>query len=94
MYGVAVYYVLGVLYFAIAGRHRLVLSPEEEFALTQGERGVPGQEGYVTSAAEQEAILGGGSAGAARPAAADRRWLGWRDRRRTLHHPADGLRTA
>jgi ethanolamine permease len=60
VYGVAVYYILGVLYFAIAGRHRLVLSPEEEFALTAGEHGVPGQEGYVTSAAEQEAILGGG----------------------------------
>ena len=38
LYGVAIYYVLGVLYFAIAGRHRLVLSPEEEFALTLGER--------------------------------------------------------
>jgi ethanolamine permease len=61
VYGVAVYYVLGVLYFAIAGRHRLVLSPEEEFALTQGEKGVPGQEGYATSAAEQEAILRGGT---------------------------------
>ena len=58
VYGVAIYYVLGVLYFAIAGRNRLVLSPEEEFALTQGSRGIPGQEGYVTTAAEQEAILG------------------------------------
>ena len=45
VYGVAVYYVLGVLYFAIAGRHRLVLSPEEEFALTLGEKGVPGAGG-------------------------------------------------
>jgi ethanolamine permease len=59
LYGVAAYYVLGVIYFAIAGRHRLVLSPEEEFALTRGEQGVP-QETYVTSAAEQEAILRGG----------------------------------
>jgi ethanolamine permease len=67
VYGVAVYYVLGVLYFAIAGRHRLVLSPEEEFALTQGEQGVPGAEGFVASAAEQEAILGGGRAVAAPP---------------------------
>ena len=41
VYGVAVYYILGLLYFAIAGRNRLVLSPEEEFALTQGEHGVP-----------------------------------------------------
>ncbi len=65
VYGVAVYYVLGVLYFAIAGRHRLVLSPEEEFALTQGEAGVPGQEGYATSKEEQEAILAGGTGAAA-----------------------------
>jgi ethanolamine permease len=63
VYGVAIYYVLGLLYFAIAGRHRLVLSPEEEFALTKGERGVP-QESYGTSAAEQEAILRGESSGA------------------------------
>jgi ethanolamine permease len=69
VYGVAVYYILGVLYFAIAGRHRLVLSPEEEFALTLGERGVPGQEGYSTSKEEQEAILGGGSGEAAQPSA-------------------------
>jgi ethanolamine permease len=59
VYGVAIYYVLGVLYFAIAGRNRLVLSPEEEFALTQGEAGIPQVEGYTTSRAEQEAILGG-----------------------------------
>ncbi len=60
VYGVAIYYVLGVLYFAIAGRHRLVLSPEEEFALTAGERGVPEAEGYRTSREEQAAILGSG----------------------------------
>jgi ethanolamine permease len=58
LYGVAAYYVLGVLYFAIAGRHRLVLSPEEEFALTRGERGVP-QESYETSREAQESILRG-----------------------------------
>ena len=58
LYGVAAYYVLGVIYFAIAGRHRLVLSPEEEFALTSGERGVP-QVSYGHSAAEQEAVLRG-----------------------------------
>jgi len=71
VYGVAVYYILGVLYFAIAGRHRLVLSPEEEFALTQGEAGIPQEAGYSTSAAEQEAILRGesthGSGGAGTP---------------------------
>ncbi len=63
VYGVAAYFLLGILYFAIAGRHRLVLSPEEEFALTQGERGLPGQEGYVTTTAEQEQILRGGDEG-------------------------------
>jgi ethanolamine permease len=67
LYGVAAYYVLGVLYFAIAGRHRLVLSPEEEFALTLGERGVPGQEGYSTSKEEQESILRAGSEAPAQP---------------------------
>jgi ethanolamine permease len=59
LYGVAAYYVLGVIYFAIAGRHRLVLSPEEEFALTKGERGVP-EVSYETSAAAQAAVLRGG----------------------------------
>ena len=60
VYGVAIYYVLGALYFAIAGRNRLVLSPEEEFALSQGERGVP-ELSRETSHAAQTALLGGGS---------------------------------
>jgi ethanolamine permease len=66
VYGVAIYYVLGILYFAIAGRHRLVLSPEEEFALTKGERGVPKEqaESFVASREEQEAILRGETTGA------------------------------
>jgi ethanolamine permease len=59
IYGVAAYYLLGVLYFAIVGRHRLVLSPEEEFALTQGEQGVP-EHSFGTDSASQQAILGGG----------------------------------
>ena len=50
---------LGVLYFAIAGRNRLVLSPEEEFALTQGEAASLRRRVH-TSREEQEAILGGG----------------------------------
>jgi len=60
VYGVAVYFILGIIYFAVAGRHRLVLSPEEEFALTGGEKGVPEAEGYSSSAEEQEAILRSG----------------------------------
>ena len=34
VYGVAVWFILAVAYFGLAGRHKLVLSPEEEFALT------------------------------------------------------------
>ncbi len=46
VYGTLIYFVLGILYFAFAGRKKLVLSPEEEFALTQGEHGDPEAEGY------------------------------------------------
>jgi len=38
VYATAVWYVLGLLYFAIIGRHRLVLSPEEDFAMSGGKR--------------------------------------------------------
>ncbi len=44
--GVAVWFVLAILYFAVVGRHKLILSPEEEFALTRGEHGHPEREGY------------------------------------------------
>lgn len=33
IFGVAAWYLAGVLYFAIIGRHKLVYSPEEDFAL-------------------------------------------------------------
>ena len=33
LYGALIWYILGVLYFALIGRHKLVLSPEEDFAL-------------------------------------------------------------
>ncbi|TML08123.1 MAG: amino acid permease [Actinobacteria bacterium] len=46
VYGVAIVYLVALLYFALAGRHRLVLSPEEEFAMTAGEHGHPEAEGY------------------------------------------------
>ena len=32
----AIWFAVGILYFALVGRHKLVLSPEEEFALTKG----------------------------------------------------------
>jgi ethanolamine permease len=47
--GTLIYFILGIAYFAIAGWHRLVLSPEEEFALTSGEHGHPETEGYGTT---------------------------------------------
>jgi ethanolamine permease len=47
--GTAIYFLLGILYFAFSGRNRLVLSPEEEFAMTRGEHGHPEREGYGTT---------------------------------------------
>jgi ethanolamine permease len=44
--GVAIFYGLALLYFGLVGRKKLVLSPEEEFALTHGEHGHPEVEGY------------------------------------------------
>jgi ethanolamine permease len=38
LYGALVWYALGVLYFALIGRHKLVLSPEEEFAMKHRRR--------------------------------------------------------
>jgi ethanolamine permease len=49
VYGTLIYFLFGIAYFAIAGRHRLVLSPEEEFALTSGKHGHPETEGYGTT---------------------------------------------
>jgi ethanolamine permease len=46
VYGIAAWFGVGILYFAIVGRNKLILSPEEEFALTQGEHGHPESEGY------------------------------------------------
>jgi ethanolamine permease len=54
VYGVALFYLVAVAYFAVRGRHGLVRSPEEEFALTSGEHGHPEREAYGTMA------LGGG----------------------------------
>ncbi|BDV29565.1 amino acid permease [Microbacterium terricola] len=41
-----VVFVLGILFFALWGRTRLVLSPEEEYALSGGAHGDPQSEGY------------------------------------------------
>ena len=41
-----VVFVVGIVLFALVGRKRLVLSPEEEYALSGGEHGDPQAEGY------------------------------------------------
>jgi ethanolamine permease len=40
--GVAIYYAIMMLYFAVRGRNQLVLSPEEEFAMSRGKAGYKG----------------------------------------------------
>ena len=47
--GTAIWFALGLIYFGVSGRNKLVLSPEEEFAMTQGEKGHPEREGYGTT---------------------------------------------
>ena len=49
----AIFYAIAVAYFAFAGRHRLVLSPEEEFAMTRGVHGHPETEGYGVTERER-----------------------------------------
>jgi ethanolamine permease len=46
VYAALGWYVAGIIYFAAIGRHKLVLSPEEEFAITGGQHGHPEKEGY------------------------------------------------
>jgi ethanolamine permease len=47
--GVAIFYLVALAYFGLRGRHQLILSPEEEFALTRGQHGHPETEGYGTT---------------------------------------------
>jgi ethanolamine permease len=49
---IVVVYVLILIGFAVYGRHRLVLSPEEEYALSGGLHGDPQAEGYDAMDAE------------------------------------------
>jgi len=57
--GVAIFYVLALVYFSLSGRKKLVLSPEEEFALTRGAHGHPETEGYgKTHVADIPAVAG------------------------------------
>jgi ethanolamine permease len=50
---VAIFYAVAVAYFALIGRNRLVLSPEEEFAVTSGIHGHPEREGYGVTERER-----------------------------------------
>jgi ethanolamine permease len=52
--GVAIFYAIAIAYFAAAGRHKLVLSPEEEFAVTKGVHGHPETEGYGVTEREEK----------------------------------------
>ncbi len=57
--GVFIFFIIGLAYFAFYGRHRLVLSPEEEFAMTHGLHGHPETEGYdVTERLSEEGDAG------------------------------------
>lgn len=47
-----VIFVVGIVLFTLVGRHRLVLSPEEEYALSGGMHGDPQKEGYDAMEAE------------------------------------------
>lgn len=49
--GVAVWFAVFIAYFALIGRHKLILSPEEEFALehAEGAKAVPAAAGQVAS---------------------------------------------
>ena len=49
---IAVVYVIAVILFALIGRHNLVLSPEEEYAISGGKHGDPQKEGYDAMEAE------------------------------------------
>ena len=46
MIWVGIVYVVGLVLFALFGRTRLVLSPEEEYAVSHGMHGDPEAEGY------------------------------------------------
>jgi len=38
VYGAAIWYAIGILYFAIHGRKKLVYSPEEDFAVRERQK--------------------------------------------------------
>jgi ethanolamine permease len=57
VYSALAWYLAGLIYFALIGRHRLVLSPEEQFALTGGRHGHPQREGYATIQIDSTSLI-------------------------------------
>jgi ethanolamine permease len=51
---IAILFVVALVWFGAYGRTRLVLSPEEEFAVTGGKHGHPETEGYAVTEDEEE----------------------------------------
>ncbi len=51
--GVAIFYAVTLAYFGLVGRHKLVLSPEEEFAMSHGANEPPGREGAAMAGLEE-----------------------------------------
>ena len=56
---IAVIYVVGLLIFGLYGRHRLILSPEEEYAVSGGLHGNPQDEGYGGEVEEELLAMDG-----------------------------------
>ena len=69
---IAVIYVVGLLVFGLYGRHRLILSPEEEYAVSGGLHGNPQDEGYGGAVEEELLSLDGRDEDPARDPAPER----------------------
>jgi ethanolamine permease len=52
--GTVLWFAAGLVYFAVRGRRQLVFSPEEEFAVTMGERGHPELGDYGGKGVQQQ----------------------------------------
>lgn len=55
VYAALAWYVAGLLYFAFIGRHRLILSPEEQFALNKGTK--PIDDAHEAAVEEEAAVV-------------------------------------
>lgn len=55
---IAIFYVIGLVVFGLIGRHRLVLSPEEEYAVTGGLHGFDPDAERLGGTIEDEILKG------------------------------------